>query len=108
MSDYETNQEYEDGYENMMNIDELTMIDIEMIRLRDMMLEYADCSKKIWDNKIVPFIVSDDCNTCEYLRTDDFSKFLDFMHTQRTYQLMIDQYKRLNNRKRYLLRNNKK
>lgn len=103
MSNDNNIDEYSDyNDDNIYPIKELMSIGASIHHLNKSMQKYIDDSKYLWDETVLPFIESADCNTLHNLRHDDYDKFIKFMMEQHTYKLMIESKKRLIKRKEYL------
>lgn len=85
---------------------ELTKIDTSLRKIIQMMNKYIADADTIWENQIVPFLLSEDCLILENLRVHEYNKFRKFMRSQKVYRLMAVAQNRLIARRNYLLNNN--
>lgn len=83
-------------------MDEINMIDNTLGSLQETIQQYISDSKEIWNEQLITFIQSSDCNTLQRMCEYDENKFIIFMTTQKTYRLMMIAKSRLNKRKEYL------
>ena len=88
-----------------MDNNELCIIDETIHNLISEIDRYVQEIKELWDNHIVNFIKSSDCVTLDKIGSDGYSKFYDLMTNQKTFKLMKIALKRLNRRKKFLLKN---
>lgn len=86
--------------------EELDLIENTIYNLIDEINRYIYETKQLWDNHISKFIYSSDCLTMEYMGIYDYDKFYNLMTNQKTFKLMQISLKRLQKRKKYLIKNN--
>mgnify|MGYP006077962909 CR=1 FL=1 len=84
---------------------ELCIIDETIHHLISEIDRYGQETKELWDNHILNFIHSGDCVTLDKIGSCGYSKFYDLMTNQKTFKLMKISLKRLNRRKKFLLKN---
>jgi len=65
---------------------------------------YDRVSKWIWEDIFVPFILSNDCNTLQYISDNDYWIFEEYMRSQNLYSVMMTSLSRLSQREAYILR----
>lgn len=79
------NEEYVDEYDLLMEA--LSNVEMSIIR-------YVDMLDHIWNNRIIPFIESDDCSIMERTRSDS-RNFYTMMYNQPIYIEMTDSRKKI-------------
>jgi len=104
---YKQNITKNDGFINLdqlqsKQIKEIELIEKSVSQLQEMMRNYMESVKILWNKKIVNFLESQDCMTLQYFTHDDYNKFIDFMMTQETFLLMKEAQIRLLKRKEYI------
>jgi len=86
--------------------EELDLIENTIYNLIGEINRYIYETKELWDNHVSKFIYSSDCLIMEYMGIYDYDKFYNLMINQKTFKLMQISLKRLQKRKRYLIKNN--
>lgn len=60
------------------------------------MSRYTEMLEYLWNEKVIPFIESTDCNILERLTRNDYRKFCKMMYKQPIYRKMVENYKKIN------------
>jgi hypothetical protein len=84
-------------------ISELNQIDQTMDNLMNEIERYFGVAHFIWDNVLVTFMNSDDCNIFQYISDDDFWIFEKYMESRPIYSIMMASVERLRMREAFLL-----
>ena len=96
--------DYDDSYDmngDMDDIDQVSEHDLLIEALNSVEMEinrYADVVEYLWNEKVKPFIESNDCSILEQIYCSDHRKFYEMMYSQPIYIELIDSCKKIRNK----------